>query len=184
MNNQQANEEIELQNLSNGIPAPEEMTGMDSSERYDQARTTSSSAFSRFQHRVQIDVPLEACRDHLALERTYLAYFRTASALAIFGVSLTQLFRLKDISRISSHDSELFDYGKSVGIAMETIAVLTVLLGAFRWQKQQRRLGKHKIQGGGWEIWIVFGMLVLVSLRLCLRRSRSSNILRLCRPYC
>lgn len=167
MTSQRVNEEMELQSFDNGMPALEEVTGMRSpGQRNERARGTPSLAFGRLWRKyIAIDVPLEACRDHLALERTYLAYFRTASAFATFGVAVAQLFRLKDNSLRSPHETELVDYSKSVGSAMQAIAVFTILLGAFKWQRQQRRMAEHKIKAGGWEVWIVFGMLGLVSLQ-------------------
>ncbi|KAB8242209.1 hypothetical protein BDV35DRAFT_384250 [Aspergillus flavus] len=60
-------------------------------------------------------------RDFLALERTFLAYVRTANALASFAIVAAQLF-------ILHHDS----------------VVAGKLMGAMRYFKQQRSLQRRK----------------------------------------
>ncbi|KAL4900963.1 hypothetical protein BDW74DRAFT_160885 [Aspergillus multicolor] len=46
-------------------------------------------------------------RDHLALERTFLAWLRTSLAFASIGIAVTQLFRLSNTTTQSANDFEL-----------------------------------------------------------------------------
>ncbi|KAL4940704.1 hypothetical protein BDV06DRAFT_196157 [Aspergillus oleicola] len=46
-------------------------------------------------------------RDHLALERTFLAWLRTSLAFASIGIAVTQLFRLSNTSTQSANGMEL-----------------------------------------------------------------------------
>ncbi|KAI4121182.1 MAG: hypothetical protein LQ338_006517 [Usnochroma carphineum] len=84
-------------------------------------------------------------RDYLALERTHLAHVRTASALASFGIALTQLFRLKNVD-------------SSAGIVLGAVSAgggaVIVLAGAVRYFQQQQNLLRGKAVAGGSFAWI------------------------------
>lgn len=90
-------------------------------------------------------------RDYLALERTYLARFRTASALVQFGVVLVQLFHLRDVNR-------------KVGLVMGTLTAgggaVIVLTGNYRYFLQQKELLRGKAVAGGLGTWIEWAILM------------------------
>ena len=97
-----------------------------------------------------------------ALERTFLAYVRTASAFALFGVSAAQLFRLQgtlDPSLISTY----FRLGRPIGAAAEIVAIVVVVLGAVRCWMQQRRILRGVVRGRGWEMFAIWGLAFAVS---------------------
>jgi len=107
------------------------------------------------------DVLFEQCRDFYALERTFLAYLRTASHFAHFGVAAAQLFRLKgaiDPSEVSPY----FHLGKPLGAVSQFIALLITFVGGFRCWEQQQRLIHGRIRSAGWEmLCIVLGTLAV-----------------------
>ncbi|KAB8257105.1 hypothetical protein BDV32DRAFT_87038 [Aspergillus pseudonomiae] len=74
-------------------------------------------------------------RDFLALERTFLAYVRTANALASFAIVAAQLF-------ILHHDSVVA--GKVLACLSLAFAIYIQLMGAVRYFKQQRLLQRRK----------------------------------------
>ncbi|KAB8272781.1 hypothetical protein BDV30DRAFT_211656 [Aspergillus minisclerotigenes] len=74
-------------------------------------------------------------RDFLALERTFLAYVRTANALASFAIVAAQLF-------ILHHDSVVA--GKVLACLSLAFAIYIQLMGAMRYFKQQRSLQRRK----------------------------------------
>ncbi len=84
-------------------------------------------------------------RDYLALERTYLAHIRTASALVLFGVALVQLFRLRDV------DSKT---GLALGVTCAGGGMIIVLAGAYRYFLLQTKLRRGKAAAGGPGSWI------------------------------
>lgn len=68
-------------------------------------------------------------RDHLASERTYLAYVRTSLACAGAGVALVQLFTLNDAARLSySHK-----LARPLGATIILLGIAILLLGLTRY---------------------------------------------------
>ena len=94
-------------------------------------------------------------RDYLALERTFLAHIRTASALASFGVSLVQLFRLHNV------DSEA---GIILGSCTAGGGMVIVLVACRRYFRQQQKLIHGRAVAGGVEIWIDCSVVVAITV--------------------
>lgn len=96
-------------------------------------------------------------RDYLALERTFLGWFRTSVALISLGVVVTQLFVLKDV-----HPRK----GRILGVILSCGGIVVVLLGCVRYLKQQRLLTQGKALSGGWhhQVLIVTLLIVLITL--------------------
>lgn len=129
-----------------------------------------------WRRQVYLSVPHEKCRDHLgqstalyrigrtsafvseasltvlttACERTFLAYFRTASWLAMTAVMVAQLLRLNDDLQRGSFGF----YRASRGLAAMLIgcAIVVVLAGAVRFWRQQNAMARDKVWSGGWEL--------------------------------
>ena len=70
-------------------------------------------------------------RDHLANERTFLAWVRTAVALLGFGVLIAKLRFLEIAPRAGVHSTRL-------GLAFAGVGVLTLLLAAWRYDRTRR----------------------------------------------
>ncbi|KZT29966.1 hypothetical protein NEOLEDRAFT_1055476 [Neolentinus lepideus HHB14362 ss-1] len=66
-------------------------------------------------------------RDHLANERTVLAYVRTSLALASMGVALVQFLSLAE------HSSLVRDIARPVGAVGIVLGILTLILGVSRY---------------------------------------------------
>lgn len=96
-------------------------------------------------------------RDYLALERTFLGWFRTSVTLISFGVVITQLFILNDLDPKK---------GKILGGIMSCGGIIVVLLGCVRYLKQQRLLTQGKALSGGWHHQVLIIVLLLILLTL------------------
>jgi uncharacterized membrane protein YidH (DUF202 family) len=76
-------------------------------------------------------------RDHLASERTFLAYVRTSIAIASTGVALVQLFTIADITaRITGTDvipvsRSVQHFAKPLGITCVLLALITLTIGGY-----------------------------------------------------
>lgn len=96
-------------------------------------------------------------RDYLALERTFLGWFRTSVTLISFGVVTTQLFILKDLDPKK---------GRILGVIMSCGGILVVLLGCVRYFRQQKLLTQGKALSGGWHHHILLTLLLLILITL------------------
>ncbi|KAG6009526.1 hypothetical protein E4U21_002162 [Claviceps maximensis] len=94
---------------------------------------------------VELENKGSVARDHLALERTFLAWLRTSLAFASIGVAVTQLFRLNTTlsdgdggggghghGHDHAHNVTIRRLGKPLGATFLAISILTLLLGARR----------------------------------------------------
>lgn len=110
----------------------------------------------------------------LALERTYLGYFRTSLALAFLGVYIAQLFRLQHIE----NPNPVFGFFV-LGIPLSCIctgaAIVVNLLGAYRFWRQQNAMLRGKIYGGGWEVFATLGTVLVVCYALCSGCTRTTK---------
>lgn len=86
---------------------------------------------------IRITIDEAECRDHFALDRTFLAYIRTASAYAQVGVTLAQLFRLNNYSSNGGRNPTSLKFGNALGAATECVAIGVSLVGFFYFLKQQ-----------------------------------------------
>ncbi|KZF25312.1 hypothetical protein L228DRAFT_280563 [Xylona heveae TC161] len=112
---------------------------------------------------IAVTVPRDACRDHLALERTFLGYLRTSLALSMIGVTITQLFRLQhalDPNPVLGY----YVLGKPLGCLCLGSAIVVVLSGAFRCWRQQNAMVRRKILVGGWELKLIGTLTALILL--------------------
>ncbi|KAJ5135443.1 uncharacterized protein N7515_004721 [Penicillium bovifimosum] len=119
-------------------------------------------------------------RDHLALERTFLAWMRTSLAFASIGIAVTQLFRLNSTSSANTHsnafypnpdilpphlaseyqpaafppsaNSRLRSVGKPLGSTFIGVAILILLIGFHRYFESQYWIvrGKFPASRGVW----------------------------------
>ncbi|OKL58385.1 hypothetical protein UA08_06073 [Talaromyces atroroseus] len=112
-------------------------------------------ALRRFWARhVTLNVPQKGNRDYFALERTFLAYMRTAATFSMQGVLVAQIFRLRSQSQSSNHPAHLsfHSVGVPISVAYQVCAILVALVGAYRFWRQQNAIARGKIVSGGWEV--------------------------------
>ncbi|KAI5793239.1 hypothetical protein EDC01DRAFT_91205 [Geopyxis carbonaria] len=111
-------------------------------------------------------------RDHLALERTFLAWLRTSLAFASIGIAITQLFRLNSTIRDADDNDDdtvanLKHVGKPLGATFLAIAVLVLVLGVMRYYESQQWLLKGKFpasRGSVILVTLVAALLIVASL--------------------
>ncbi|EKD18441.1 hypothetical protein MBM_03434 [Drepanopeziza brunnea f. sp. 'multigermtubi' MB_m1] len=104
-----------------------------------------------WRRQISIDVDHGACRDHLALERTFLGYLRTSLALSMLGAIVAQLYRLQ-LTPTPNPGFGFFVLGKPLSIICQGSAIYTLLLGAFRIWRMQNAIVRGKAITGGFEI--------------------------------
>ncbi|ORY65897.1 uncharacterized protein BCR38DRAFT_428669 [Pseudomassariella vexata] len=96
---------------------------------------------------IELENKGSVARDHLALERTFLAWLRTSLAFASIGIAITQLFRL-NVSLTDSPEDPNFrtirHLGKPLGATFLGISILVLFLGYHRYFESQQWILKGK----------------------------------------
>lgn len=122
---------------------------------------------------VELENKGAVARDHLALERTFLAWLRTSLSFASIGIAITQLFRLNttiastDPALISSPQARLRHVGKPLGATFIAISILVLFIGFHRFFESQHYVIRGKFPASRGSILIVAtvaGGLIVASL--------------------
>lgn len=99
----------------------------------------------------------------IANERTALGWIRTAQAFAMLGVIIAQVTRLY---RSLSPDPVLGFFVISIPLSSicHIMALLTTILGCYRFLHWQSEMARGNAISSGWEITVIFVLSLLVSL--------------------
>ncbi|CAG8658587.1 2202_t:CDS:2 [Acaulospora morrowiae] len=99
-------------------------------------------------------------RDHLANERTFLAWLRTSLSFIGIGVAITQLFRLTD-----SRSNDFSNIGKPLGIVFIILGIVFLLFGLSRYFHSQNMMtqGQFPASRGAVVIGAILTILALLS---------------------
>ena len=95
----------------------------------------------------------------VAVERTFLGYLRTSTALAMRGTLVAQLFTIESKEN-GFPDASI---GKPLATAFYGLATMTVLLGAVRTFRHQSYLIRSKALAGGFEVHTIGIAILFVS---------------------
>ena len=106
-------------------------------------------------------------RDHLANERTFLAWVRTGVAVVVFGFAIGRFaLAMRQLTELQGH--ALRTAGLSVWMGMSSIlgGVVMVLAGLLRYRKTKAQLDAGTFQPAGFVLDLVTILTVLFGLVL------------------
>lgn len=107
---------------------------------------------------IELENKGSVARDHLALERTFLAWLRTSLAFASIGIAITQLFRLNTTSEGSSGSDpykHLRQMGKPLGATFLGISIVMLGVGFHRYFESQHWIIRGKFPASRGSILVV-----------------------------
>ncbi|RBR18380.1 uncharacterized protein FIESC28_06153 [Fusarium coffeatum] len=146
-------------NNNGAVPSPQ-------TSRQDESNNESQSWWKAQAEKfrsIELENKGSVARDHLAIERTFLAWLRTSLSFASIGIAVTQLFRL-NTSLESGHDGDkisdrnaatLRHMGKPLGTTFLGISILVLFLGYKRYFQSQHWVIKGKFPASRGTIMIV-----------------------------
>jgi putative membrane protein len=106
-------------------------------------------------------------RDHLANERTFLAWVRTGAAIIVFGFAIGRFsIAIRQLAALQGHG--LRTAGLSVWMGSGTIiaGLLMVIAGLFRYRKNRDRLETGDFQPASFGLDLLTILTVLIGLAL------------------
>jgi len=106
-------------------------------------------------------------RDHLANERTFLAWLRTAIAIVVFGFAIGRFsIALRQLSALQGHPMHRGGISVWMGAISIVLGVVLVIAGLLRYRKTRERLESGSFQPAGFVLDLVTILTVLFGMAL------------------
>lgn len=106
-------------------------------------------------------------RDHLANERTFLAWVRTAVAIVVFGFAIGRFsIALRQLTALQGHPTRKGGISVWMGATSIVLGVVLVLAGLIRYRQTRRRLDQGAFEPAGAILDLVTILTVLFGLAL------------------
>ncbi|MGC2451002.1 MAG: DUF202 domain-containing protein [Candidatus Sulfotelmatobacter sp.] len=106
-------------------------------------------------------------RDHLANERTFLAWVRTGAAIVVFGFAIGRFsIALRQLTALQGHPLHRSGLSVWMGATSIVLGVVLVVAGLFRYRKTRQRLDEGTFEPAGFVLDLVTILTVLFGLVL------------------
>lgn len=106
-------------------------------------------------------------RDHLANERTFLAWVRTSVAIVVFGFAIGRFaIAMRQLTAFQGHPSKTTGLSVWMGMSAILAGVVMVAAGLMRYRKTRAQLDEGKFEPSGFVVDLVTILTVLFGLAL------------------
>ena len=106
-------------------------------------------------------------RDHLANERTFLAWVRTGAAIVVFGFAIGRFsIALRQLTALEGHPVHRSGISVWMGASSIVLGVLLVVAGLVRYRQTRTRLDEGTFEPAGFVLDLVTVLTVLFGLVL------------------
>ena len=106
-------------------------------------------------------------RDHLANERTFLAWVRTGAAIVVFGFAIGRFaIALRQLTALQGHPMHRSGLSVWMGATSIVLGVLLVVAGLFRYRQTRDHLEEGKFEPAGFILDLVTILTVVFGLVL------------------
>jgi putative membrane protein len=106
-------------------------------------------------------------RDHLANERTFLAWVRTSVAIVVFGFAIGRFaIALRQLARFQGQAARTTGLSVWMGMISILAGVVMVVAGLLRYRKTRTQLDEGKFEPAGFIVDLVTILTVLFGLAL------------------
>jgi putative membrane protein len=106
-------------------------------------------------------------RDHLANERTFLAWVRTSVAFVVFGFAIGRFaVAMRQLTAFQGHASKATGFSVWMGTISILAGVVMVIAGLVRYRKTRTQLDEGRFEPAGFIVDLVTILTVLFALAL------------------
>ena len=106
-------------------------------------------------------------RDHLANERTFLAWVRTSVAIVVFGFAIGRFaIAMRQLAAFQGHVSKTTGLSVWMGMSSILAGVVMVVAGLMRYRKTRAQLDQGRFEPAGFIVDLVTILTVLFGLAL------------------
>jgi putative membrane protein len=106
-------------------------------------------------------------RDHLANERTFLAWVRTGAAIVVFGFAIGRFsIAMRQLAAMSGHPVRTAGFSVWMGSGSIVAGVLLVLAGLARYRKTRAQLDSGTFEPAGFVVDLITILTVVFGLVL------------------
>ena len=106
-------------------------------------------------------------RDHLANERTFLAWVRTGAAIVVFGFAIGRFsIAMRQLTALSGHAVRTAGLSVWMGAGSILAGIVLVIAGLVRYRKTRRQLDSGTFEPAGFVVDLVTVLTVVFGLVL------------------
>jgi len=106
-------------------------------------------------------------RDHLANERTFLAWVRTGVAMVVFGFAIGRFsIAMRQFTEMQGHPIRATGFSVWMGAASIIAGIALVIAGLVRYRKTRTQLDSETFEPAGFVVDLVTVLTVLFSVAL------------------